>query len=103
VVAKPDDVPDPGASHEDRDRVVETLRVAGGDGRLTTEELDARLGRAFSARTLGELAELTAGLPGTPAARDVLVVGQYGSKYVKEGRWRTWCTASCSLSARRAP
>jgi DUF1707 SHOCT-like domain len=46
--------------HEDRDRVVDALRVAGGDGRLTTEELDARLERALSARTLGELAELTA-------------------------------------------
>jgi hypothetical protein len=25
--------------HEDRDRVVDTLRTAGGDGRLTAEEL----------------------------------------------------------------
>ncbi|HXL94962.1 MAG TPA: DUF1707 domain-containing protein [Streptosporangiaceae bacterium] len=83
----PDDLPDLRASHEDRDRVVDALRVAGGDGRLTTEELDARLERALSARTLGELAELTADLPGTPAARDVLVVGQHGGKYVKEGRW----------------
>src|SRR5271165_4110468 len=31
------------ASHVDRDRVVELLRVAGGDGRLTAEELDERL------------------------------------------------------------
>jgi hypothetical protein len=87
VVAMPDDLPDLRASHEDRDRVVDALRVAGGDGRLTTEELDARLERALSARTLGELAELTADLPGTPAARDVLVVEQHGGKYVKEGRW----------------
>src|ERR1700678_1913633 len=87
VAAMPDDLPDLRASHEDRDRVVDALRVAGGDGRLTTEELDARLERALSARTLGELAELTADLPGTPAARDVLVVGQHGGKYVKEGRW----------------
>jgi Domain of unknown function (DUF1707) len=83
----PDDLPDLRASHEDRDRVVDTLRVAGGDGRLTAEELDARLERALSARTLGELAELTTDLPGAPAARDVLVVGQHGGKYVKEGRW----------------
>jgi hypothetical protein len=83
----PDDLPDLRASHEDRDRVVDTLRVAGGDGRLTAEELDARLERALSARTLGELAELTADLPSAPAARDVLVVKQHGGKYVKEGRW----------------
>jgi Domain of unknown function (DUF1707) len=87
VVAMPDDLPDLRASHEDRDRVADALRVAGGDGRLTAEELDARLERALSARTLGELAGLTADLPGTPAARDVLVVGQHGGKYVKEGRW----------------
>jgi uncharacterized protein DUF1707 len=37
----PDDLPDLRASHEDRDRVVDALRVAGGDGRLTAEELDA--------------------------------------------------------------
>jgi len=29
------DPPDLRASHEDRDRVVDALRVAGGDGRLT--------------------------------------------------------------------
>jgi DUF1707 SHOCT-like domain len=87
VVAMPDDLPDLRASHEDRDRVVDALRVAGGDGRLTTEELDARLERALSARTLGELAELTADLPSAPAAREVLVVGQHGGKYVQEGRW----------------
>jgi Domain of unknown function (DUF1707) len=83
----PDDPPGLRASHEDRDRVVDTLRVAGGEGRLTAEELDARLERALSARTLGELAELTADLPAAPAARDVLVVEQHGGKYVREGRW----------------
>jgi hypothetical protein len=51
------------ASHEDRDRVIEILRVAAGDGRLTSEELDERLEVAFSARTYGELAALTSDLP----------------------------------------
>jgi hypothetical protein len=51
------------ASHEDRDRVVEVLRVAAGDGRLTAEELDERLERALLARTYGELAALTTDLP----------------------------------------
>ena len=39
------------ASHEDRDRVVDVLRVAAGDGRLSAEELDSRLECALSART----------------------------------------------------
>ena len=51
------------ASHEDRDRVIEALRVAAGDGRLTAEELDERVESAFSARTYGELAALTSDLP----------------------------------------
>ena len=51
------------ASHEDRDRVIEMLRVAAGDGRLTAEELDERVEVAFSARTYGELAALTSDLP----------------------------------------
>jgi hypothetical protein len=45
------------------------LRVAAGDGRLSAEELDARLESALSARTLGELAGLTADLPGGPQPR----------------------------------
>ena len=83
-----DDLPDLRASHEDRDRVVDALRVAAGDGRLSAEELDARLESALSARTLGELAELTADLPAAPAAKEVLVIKQHGSKYVLDGRWQ---------------
>src|SRR5262245_20977279 len=85
----PDDLPGLRASHEDRDRVVDALRIAGGDGRLTAEELDTRLEIALSARTLGELAGLTADLPAAPVASggDVLVVKQHGGRYVREGRW----------------
>src|ERR1700759_1720927 len=56
------------ASHADRDQVVELLRVAAGDGRLSAEELDDRLERALTARTYAELAALTADLPATPGA-----------------------------------
>src|SRR5215472_2694663 len=84
----PDDLPDLRASHEDRNRVVDALRAAGGDGRLSAEELDARLESALTARTLGELAGLTADLPVAPAAKEVLVVEQHGGKYVQEGRWQ---------------
>jgi len=85
----PDDLPGLRASHADRDRVVDALRIAGGEGRLSAEELDTRLESALSARTLGELAGLTADLPIAPAAtgKDVLVVEQHGGRYVREGRW----------------
>ena len=56
------------ASHDDRDRVVELLRVSAGDGRLTAEELDERLEQAMTARTYGELARLVADLPAVGSA-----------------------------------
>ncbi len=50
-------------SHEDRDQVAEALRVAAGDGRLSSDELDERLERALTARTYDDLAVLVADLP----------------------------------------
>jgi class 3 adenylate cyclase len=58
------------ASHADRDRVVEVLRTAAGDGRLTTDDLDERLEAALTARTLADLEPLLADLT-TAAAAEV--------------------------------
>jgi hypothetical protein len=55
-------------SHEDRDQVAESLRVAAGDGRLTAEELDERLEKALTARTYDDLAVLVADLPAAGTA-----------------------------------
>lgn len=51
------------ASHEDRDIVIDRLRVAAGDGRIDGEELDQRIEAAMNARTYGELDRLTKDLP----------------------------------------
>jgi hypothetical protein len=51
------------ASHANREQVVEVLKAAYVQGRLTKDELDARVGQAFAARTYGELAAVTADLP----------------------------------------
>ncbi|MEY9927945.1 hypothetical protein ABH926_002579 [Catenulispora sp. GP43] len=51
------------ASHEDRDIIVDQLRVAAGDGRIDGDELDQRIEAAMSARTYGELDKLTKDLP----------------------------------------
>lgn len=57
------------ASDADRDTVVAALSEHFQAGRLTTEELEERTGRALAARTLGQLDELTADLPaGRPTA-----------------------------------
>jgi hypothetical protein len=51
------------ASDADRDRVLEALKTAFVQGRLTMDELDARAGQALLSRTYGELAALTADIP----------------------------------------
>jgi hypothetical protein len=56
------------ASDADRDIAADILCAAVGDGRLTLDELDDRLGAALSARTTIELAALIADLPGRPCA-----------------------------------
>lgn len=80
------------ASHSDRDRVVELLRVAAGDGRLTAEELDDRLEKALTARTDGELAALTRDLPAgqglAPAEPKQLVrIDCRSGSAKREGTW----------------
>jgi Domain of unknown function (DUF1707) len=51
------------ASHADRERVIEVLKDAFVQGRLTSDELDARVGQAFASRTYVELDALTADIP----------------------------------------
>ena len=52
------------ASDAERDLVVERLTRAMTAGRLTPEEFEERSSAAYTARTRGELAELTRDLPG---------------------------------------
>ena len=47
----------------DRVRVIGTLKAAFGQGRLTEDEFDARLGQVYASRTYAELAEVTADIP----------------------------------------
>jgi Domain of unknown function (DUF1707)/Cell wall-active antibiotics response 4TMS YvqF len=55
------------ASDADRDRALESLAAASAEGRLTLEEYAQRSEAALVARTLGDLAGLTADLPAAPA------------------------------------
>ncbi|HEY1571667.1 MAG TPA: DUF1707 domain-containing protein [Pseudonocardiaceae bacterium] len=60
--------PEQRASDADRDTAVDILCAAAADGRLTMTELDERVGSALTARTLSQLARLTADLIGPRAA-----------------------------------
>lgn len=84
------------ATHDDRNRVVEVLQVAAGDGRLTLEELDERVGAALTARTYGELAALVWDLPAASEAptgaseakpKDLVRIDCHSSSTRRDGPW----------------
>lgn len=54
------------AANADRERAVDVLRAGFAEGRLTQEEFNQRVARAYASRTYGELADLTADLPAGP-------------------------------------
>jgi hypothetical protein len=54
------------AGSADRERTVGVLRAGFTEGRLTQDELDDRIGRAYAARTYADLWRLTADLPAGP-------------------------------------
>jgi hypothetical protein len=79
------------ASDFDRDRVITLLGEAAADGRLTADEHAERVGRAYQARTLGQLAVLTTDLVGQDAQPIKLdgrraVAGIFG-RDSRDGRW----------------
>jgi hypothetical protein len=86
------------ASDAEREAVVERLRVAAAEGRLTLGELTERTEAAYTATTRGELVPITADLPAEPAssAASMRPAGQADREWVvavmgdskRQGRWR---------------
>ncbi len=106
------------ASDADRDRAAAALREHLAAGRLTTEEFEERLDKAYAAKTLGELDDLMADLPGTDleqlpdaslqrAAGPPLPGRPGGSIEARQGRlspawraaWGSWLAISLFLFA----
>ncbi|MGW0806409.1 DUF1707 SHOCT-like domain-containing protein [Nonomuraea sp. NPDC002799] len=88
---------DPGgvrASDAEREAVVEQLRVASVEGRLTLAELTDRTEAAYTATTHAELALLTQDLPAGGAVAPPAPV-------LREGRKRRWFVGVMSDSKRR--
>ncbi|MBD3137690.1 DUF1707 SHOCT-like domain-containing protein [Microbispora bryophytorum] len=81
---------DPGgvrASDAERESVVERLREASAEGRLTLAELTERTEAAYLAQTHGELAQITADLPGGAPAPGP------AAPAASQGRARKWIVA----------
>jgi hypothetical protein len=106
-----DGLPSLRASHADRDRTVEVLRDAAGDGRLTASELDERVEAALTARTGSELAALTADLPAAPRpqAKELVRIDQRFGEVARAGRgssrsgWRSRRRPATSPSTSPTP
>jgi hypothetical protein len=102
--------PEMRASDADRDRVVDVLRAAVADGRLTAGEFDQRVEAALSSRTFGELAALTGDLvpgPGADRVEDAMLIDQRGGSVKRAGRWAvprrielrpSWCDVTLDFS-----
>jgi hypothetical protein len=79
------------ASDDDRERVVAVLAEALADGRLETHEYEARMERAYSARTLGDLAGLTEDLLAADSQPIRLdhrrAVAGFMNRQSRAGRW----------------
>lgn len=84
------------ASDADRESVVERLRDAHAEGRLTIEEFQERLDGVYAARTVAELVTLTRDLPAAPAR-------QHGQDPHGWPGWRavwgSWATATLVTTA----
>lgn len=93
-------------SHEDRDAVAEALRVAAGDGRLSSDELDERLEKALTAVTYADFTPLLSDLPGTalgpltgalaaampgavaaPQPKELITISAHASASKRDGAW----------------
>jgi Domain of unknown function (DUF1707) len=97
------------ASDHDRQQVVDRLRSAVADGRLTVDEYVDRMGRAYQAVTYGDLAPLFADLPADGSASPVVerAAAPAGGQVAGPGRpgmlaglpavlkvlWTIWLTA----------
>ena len=84
------------ASHADRERVVDTLKAAFVQGRLTKSELDVRVGHALAARTYAELTAVTIGIPaGSALARPPRSAGPQSQR--PANRWGK--SGACAITA----
>ncbi|GGK72368.1 hypothetical protein Sme01_08260 [Sphaerisporangium melleum] len=87
------------ASDAEREAVVERLREASVDGRLTLSELTERTEAAYLAVTHAELAQITADLPGGTAT--AAAPGPHPAPARPPGRARRWYVAVMGDTKRR--
>lgn len=87
-------------SDADREAVVESLRKHAGDGRLSVDELTARVEQAYHAKTFGDLEVVQRDLPRAQYARPQVTVVPTGPTVIRRRRRRrspAWLAAYLAL------
>jgi hypothetical protein len=76
-------------SDADRERVVQRLNAAVGEGRITLAEFEERVAGVLAARTFGEVEPFVADLPqpAAPPVREVIELKSMASDLKRSGRW----------------
>ncbi len=74
------------ASHADREQVIDVLKAAFVQGRLTKDEFDLRMSQAFAARTYAEVADVTADIPA-----GLIGVQPRRPGWPRAGKAAAWC------------
>jgi hypothetical protein len=101
------------AGDADRSTVAATLGRHMAAGRLTLDEYDERLSRAYAAKTYGDLAELTADLPaereparistparnGVPPAYGCGAAGPWGRAHAGRSAWASWMSTAAVVTS----
>jgi hypothetical protein len=78
------------AANADRERAVDVLRAGFAEGRLTQEEFNQRVARAYASRTYGELADLTADLPVGPMPPGAMPTGATPADFARPAAALDW-------------
>ena len=89
------------ASRTDREQVIDVLKAAFVQERLTKDEFDAGVGQALASRTHGDLAAVTAGIPAGVAGGQPPRNSAHGRtrkpintvKVIAWGAWRHLCAS----------
>ncbi|MGA3154011.1 MAG: DUF1707 domain-containing protein [Streptosporangiaceae bacterium] len=91
-------------SDADRERVADVLRDAAGQGRITFDELDERLGVAYAAKTYADLEAVTSDLPAQPAfAQPARPAGAFPADRIGGSPGTRFSLAIMSGATRRGP
>ena len=87
------------ASHGDREQVIDVLKAAFVQGRLTKDEFNERVGRALASRTHGDLAAVTADIPAGVAGGQSPRTSAHGRTRKPVNQVKVIAWGACVISA----